>query len=316
MKKYNSIENSYREAFIEKASAIHNLKIPFVLLEKIDGANFGIQVTKDGCVCQSRSQTLGISANFYNFLTVLEKHRILHKLEVLFSEHSYGEGFTIFGEIFGGSYAGVSRGTRVQNRVDYCPENMIMFFDIFDHNTETYVPYKEFQKICETWELPYIQPIMTCSLEQALEFDVDPYKTEIPSVLRGYGIEYPEKDFEDCIEGIVIRPLEKELMVGSERFILKKKSSKFNERKPKERRVQTIPDNIPDLSDYINENRVRSAISKYPEDVKPGVIVAETVNDAITDYIKEFGPLESNVLNSVKKSISRLVYPIYIKIKK
>ena len=321
MKKYNSIENTYRTAFIEKAAATHNLNIPFVVLEKIDGANFGIRVTEDSCEFQSRSQKLGMSASFFNFLPTLEKHKILHKLEVLYGEFSYGEGFTIFGEIFGGSYAGVSRGSKVQNRVDYCPENVIMFYDIFDHNTGTYLPYKDFQRICETWKLPYISPLKTCSLEEALEFDVETFKTGVPNNIKDLiadgaleNIEFPNKEAESIAEGVVIRPLNEDLWVGEHRFILKKKASKFNE-KTKEKKARPVPENIPDLSDYINENRVRSAISKYPEDVKPGVIIAETVNDALEDYIKEHGALDSDVLNAVRKTISKLVYPIYLKVK-
>ena len=321
MKKYNSIENTYRSAFIEKAAATHNLNIPFVVLEKIDGANFGIHLSRtpdgeDVAEFQSRSQKLGSSANFFNFLEVIGKHNLVHKLQILLAEVFPDEGFTIFGELFGGSYAGVSRGSKVQGRVDYCPENMILFYDIFNHHTGSYHSYWEFQNFCETWKLPYVQPIKTCSLDEALDFDVETFKTGIPDAIKSLGnIEYPNKEAEDIAEGVVIRPLDKDLWVGEHRFILKKKSSKFSENGSRRKKNHSIPENIPDLSAYINENRVRSAISKYPEDVKPGVIIAETVNDAIEDYIKEHGVLDSDILNAVRKTISKLVYPIYLKVK-
>ena len=323
MKKYNSIENTYRSAFIEKAAATHNLNIPFVVLEKIDGANFGIHLSRtpegeDVVKFQSRSQELGKTASFFNFQKVLEKHNLVHKLQVLLSDVFPDEGFTIFGELFGGLYNGFGIGgsQRVQGRVDYCPDNMIMFYDIFDHHTESYHSYFDFQRICETWELPYVQPIKICSLDEALGFDVENFRTTVPAYINSLRMTICfKKEAEDISEGVVIRPLDKDLWVGEHRFILKKKSSKFSENGPRRKKNHSIPENIPDLSGYINENRVRSAISKYPEDVKPGVIVAETVNDAIEDYIKDHGALDPDILNAVRKTISKLVYPIYLKVK-
>lgn len=303
MKKYNSITNSYDEAFIEKAKdklLERNItEIDLVLLEKIDGSNFSI-VFKDNAIsfC-SRTQKLGENANFNNFQQVIRRDNILDKLKKLHNRLNNVD-MIVYGEIFGGLYRCISKGIKVQKRVEYCEDNRILFFDIFigDEESGNYLSYEAFYDICTKENIPIVKPmnifrnVKPDELLKLFKETPNEFTTTIPALLKEYNenniisdLSYSKpRETETIAEGYVIRGYNHEIMISDfDRFIIKNKTDKFSEIK------NSSNNNVArlNLDNYINTNRVLSALSKYDSDTNIGIIINEVINDAINDYEKD-----------------------------
>ena len=106
-KKYNSIENTYRDEFLERVKTHGFWENEFVVQEKIHGSNLSYWTT-DGKTFYSGKRIGEIEKNekFYNYEIVLGN--IKSKLELLWksikTDFPELNQLTIFGELFGGDY--------------------------------------------------------------------------------------------------------------------------------------------------------------------------------------------------------------------
>ena len=69
-----------------------------------------------------------------------------------------------------------------------------------------------------------------------------------------------------------------------DRFIIKNKTDKFSEIKNSSNNINVARLN---LDNYINVNRILSALSKYDNNTNIGIIINEVITDASTDYEKD-----------------------------
>lgn len=333
MVKYNSITNSHHADFIEKALEKVKLRdmrgTEVAITEKIDGSNIGIKVENGTLQFQSRNQILCENAVFGNFQEVMERNALRDKLLEVAEKHFGPAPIIFFGEVFGGLYANQKGGIPIQKRINYCPKNEIMFFDIaIIHKTPEgekleYLPYFDFHKICDIWGLPQVPLIQIIdegdfksSLQKALEFSNE-FETKVPTEiewLENEGIIRDHKfekrlPLENFAEGIVIRPYRFDLMVSDcDRFIIKSKHEKFGERNVKG--VPQIADSI-NIKPYINENRVHSALSKYPANPNYGDIIKEVFADIFSDYEKDTNTtLDADTRKILQKRHSSQVFGI------
>lgn len=301
MFKYNSITNHYDTEFIEKAIAKakeRNINSQLVLLEKIDGSNFGIEIDNGSIKYQSRNQYLDENAVFNNFQEVLKRNEIIPTLLEIAEEHFGKQKVIFFAEIFGGQYVNQKDGIPIQKRINYCPKNEIAFFDIalVDGEKLKYLSWFDFDKICTVFGLPSV-PILKIinygdfesSMKEALA--IRPYfTTNIPDWIEKNikcGIIKDHKfnerlSEENSAEGFIIRPYIDDFFISDcDRFIIKVKSEKFGEKNICN--ISQIADTI-NIKPYLTENRVQSAISKYPQNTNYGTIIQEIFIDAYADY--------------------------------
>lgn len=335
-KKYSSIENSYREEFIERIKRGCYGGLKYCITEKVHGAN--LQMTFDGKEFKIGTRTAYIEADqkFYNAFQVMEP--IKPKLEKLFyhlKETYYKdlEKIILFGEIFGGSYPHKdvpkdNHASKVQKGVFYSPSNQFLAFDIMyklakADDSYAYFSYEEFETFCNTFEIPKV-PILGLvkNLTEALNFPNDK-----PSVVYQM---YDLPRIEDNImEGVVIRPYFPDIYIGQHRLIIKNKNEKFQE-KAKEEKKQSSPGNslsdehkaiLDEMLQYNNENRVRNVISHLGEiTIKDlGKIIGLTNRDIIEEYNKNTGKLtilakedEKRITKILNTQVSKTVKEIIL----
>ena len=135
--KFNSIENSYREEFIEKIKMFPCAKEEWCVTEKVHGANFSF--TSDGVDVAPAKRTSFLPSedeleSFYDCVELVERTRYkisqFHNYlqEVTLEKIAY---VTVFGELFGGYYPGLhSEDMRIQKGVAYHSRQMFYAFAV------------------------------------------------------------------------------------------------------------------------------------------------------------------------------------------
>lgn len=278
-KKYSSIENHYRQKYILNSISqfpnIENEK--FSIREKVDGANiqFYFEKGKDMKVGK-RSSFLTTDDSFFDIWTViLRNESVLTRFQDFVNESD----FTIraYAELYGPT---------INDRVDYGPEQNILFFDI--ELDGQMVCQKKFEEIMKLLDLESkMVPLVGYAenLVEALNYSCD-FDSK---VLGKEG---------NSAEGIVIKPYNNEFTLGNgSRFLLKKKSEKFKEKESKGK-APKVEDNLPadvialmlEFRSHINKNRVLSVFSKHGEIESPkqiGQYIKLVMDDAKEDFLKD-----------------------------
>lgn len=334
-KKYSSIENHYREEFINKIKEQYpeETKGKWAITEKVHGTN--IQLGYDGTnyTIGKRTGYLGEDENFYNIDKLAEHYK--PSIIAIYDEckERYNcDSILVFGELFGGSYphkdvAQDSKSKKVQKGVYYYPSNEIMFFDIFMFTREQgrYLSVKEFEDVMSKvvnigyQEVFFQGSILVDGLDNAIK-----YPNDQPSQIY---LRWGLPEIEDNIrEGIVIKPYEKDLYMGQTRVIIKSKNDRFAEKsheKPVKPQVE-IPEHvqkcIEQISQYINENRVNNVISHVGEVTTKdiGKIIGLTSKDVLEDYTKDYKLPEDKteykmVTNYLQKEVSKTVRNVLLR---
>ena len=113
-KKFNSLENSYRENFIHKIREQGYEDEEYIITEKLHGANYSFTVVVEGGIVVSvipakRSGYINSDEKFYNHRPVYEKYvdKVGNLALCLLKDKNMSDGVvTVYGELFGGDIQG------------------------------------------------------------------------------------------------------------------------------------------------------------------------------------------------------------------
>ena len=274
-KKYHSIENHYRDKFINQFLIdCPKLKdAEFIIQEKIHGANIQfIFEPNEEFKVGKRTSVILEDEKFYNIQSVIPDYKDL--IESLQEDANEMEcTINLYGELFG---PGIQKG------VDYGDKKQIRFFDM-TINGVLQSQYLLYSYIDDEFIVPTIKKVN--GLQEALDVNI-----EIPSLINPVD--------GNIMEGVVIKPYS---MIyrndHNEIFMIKKKNEKFIEKmtSKKERKPIKISEETfklrEEFSKYINKNRVDGIFSKHGEIDKPkdiGKYIGLVIKDAIEDFEKDF----------------------------
>lgn len=231
--------------------------------------------------------------------------------------------FAIYGEYFGGNYPNVeSKLKSVQKGVYYIPHHEFMAFDVrvFTDKTTFWVDVKDIPKcLGDNFKCVPIYAEGTFDQMLAINTKID---STIPELC---GFAKVEKNI---IEGFVIRPNKNLKYANNERVILKKKNTEFEElakapsNKPKQEKDKTVDPEVlgfvEALEVYLNNNRIDSVVSKFPDLKDRNKLKQEVIKDIMGDAAKdEFkepqGDLNKKVRAEFDKRVIKAINSYYEK---
>jgi Rnl2 family RNA ligase len=314
-KKYPSIENTYRETFVQKAFFYGYHKQEWVVTNKVHGGNLAFHTDGEEVLTASKN---GITENFYGRDIVLNRYRerILEAFEVIQRNVKTPiKQVSLYGEVFGGSYPHpdvpkVPGANRIQKGVFYTPNNDWYLIDVMIDGV--LVDYDFAMGLSFYLECPYAHPLHRGTLQSCLEY---PNDFDDPTY-KYYGLPKIEGNI---TEGIVIRPVEPLFFPDGRRVILKNKNEKFSEkqREPRKQRIRKeLPEDvqvqIDNGSQYVTENRLNNVLSHFGpvEDKQFGKLIGEFSKDVLEDYLKDYGDeynsLDKQKQGMVKKNLQKM----------
>lgn len=324
---YPSITDpSFDPSFVDLATTLSGNanNVEWVVTEKVHGSNFCFICSGGGTtggddvniVCAKRTSVLSVEevSKFFNFDRLLVALRakiaacyelatqlILQQedLRTSASTAAAQPGKTpplaaVIGELAGGEYVHPSvpldlRGTRVQNGIQYHPNNFFYAFDIafmFPTTTSdgeeinqgwTFLDFDDAQRIFRQCGILCAQPLFRGPVGEALKFNPI-MQTTVPKI---FGLpEIPE----NFAEGVVARPV-RDLLFNGSRVMAKLKHPKFSEFS------HVAGDCSP--SDMLrnfakNENRIAAVRSKLTDNERADIpaVARSVVSDALADVHK------------------------------
>jgi len=316
--KYESIENHYQTDtmihFNDAIKAEGDENISWVVLEKIDGANFQVYIDENGIKFGKRTSFIGEQEDFFNWKSAVTPEMV-QAIKDLYDEVK--QPIRLYGELFGGQYDGYKSYVKsVQKNVQYCPEQKILFYDIMIDGK--FLPFKELLKCTLTSDIfgniftnYFLRPIDIISgkLYDVIKGVSDEFVTKIPELYNLPSIEG------NICEGVVIKPANKEYRTAvGQRVIIKKKNEKFAEKhcekKPVDMSWLSEVDMIAQqFKLYINENRANAVFSKDSWTKSDfGRFLSAMYEDVIADAAKDGLTLDEypdELVSKIKKAISR-----------
>jgi len=316
--KYSSIENSYRDQFLDKIRQEGKDGGEWVVTEKVHGAQFTIYYDGAQFRVSSRTAFLEETDDFYNWQIILadNKECVKKLYDMLKIEGSEMHQVSVYGELFGGSYPHpdvpkIKEAKRLQKGVYYHPGNLFYAFDI--RVDGQYLTVDETTPLFETSGLFYARTLLRGSLEECIQYPND-FISKISQWL-----DLPQIP-DNIAEGVVIKPVQPRFLRVGDRVILKSKNEKFKERKTKKNR-QHFPDEKP-LSDeakdlqeeieaLVTENRLDNVLSKQPEMPYPlpenyfGQIMKAFAADVHEDFNKDFAQRMEQLEKKEQKVITK-----------
>jgi Rnl2 family RNA ligase len=311
-KKYPSIENSYRQQFLDYIAMQGLTGGDWVVQEKIHGSNLSVWWDGKQIRYASRNHFIKDTENFYNCLgTIRAKYdKQFKKLFKYLKKKHPGSVYTLFGELFGGSYPHpeverTNNAVTIQKGIYYCPHNDFCGFDIrIDDN---YLNADEVEYVFNGHTIPTTHILFQNTLEECLKHKND-FITKIPNQF-----ELPPIENNIC-EGMVIKPVDTRFLASGCRVILKNKNDKWSENAAKEKKKTAsikLPEEVKEIVDnlliYITENRLRNVLSKIGAVTKKdfGKILGEFNRDIIEDFKKDHGDIISELGKEYKKRVGK-----------
>lgn len=362
-RKYTEIENltpewiaKVREYGFDKECA------EWYCMNKLDGCNMQIAIDENNQIHYgSRNQELGRYDNFNGYQNVVARDHLDEKVRrikelwvesqhgtkdgmVLIGQNVYPVTVVVFAELIGGVYRHkdvepVKGAVKIQGRVNYCPDNRWIVFDIFVYihtpeGTGYYLSPSDVGFFCYHAGLVSQQVVFVGSFDEAIAYPND-YEDETGHLLLGY-----PKIENNITEGVVIKPARELRFHNGERVIVKNKNKIFLERGHKTNRVKHPTEPMNELeqqwyntmSEYATESRLHSVLSKM--DVTSlgqkdfGTILRAYMEDLNKDFNKEFGGqiqvLEGEhpvgefnmhkIYKGINKDVSDMIRPVFIEL--
>ncbi len=316
-KKYNSIENSYQEEFLDKIKSHGLWNETFVVQEKVHGANLSF-FTKDGLHFEAAKRTEKIAEGelFYNYQDILEtlQAKFGNIWNDLKNERPDMEQMTVFGEVIGGDYPHPDvlpdkAAIKVQKGIYYSPHNHFFAFDIMI-NAEQCLDVKDTNRYFVREGLLHAKTLFEGNLSECLAFPNE-FNTTIPDEL-GLPPLVP-----NLCEGVVIRPLKSFYFKSGKRVMLKNKNEKWSENRRYHKSIkknEPLPEQIIKLQEailtYVTDNRLSNVISKIGEVTEKdfGKVLGMFSKDIVEDFLKDYhdvtDELDKKELKIIKKSMS------------
>ena len=282
-------------------------KLDWVATEKIHGANFSFTYANGTLHYAKRKSLLNWNDDFFGFQHVVERLevQIIELFEVLSTKYE-AKQITIYGELFGGAYphqnvTKIANLNAIQTGVYYCPNIHFCAFDIglITDDEKYYLDYKTAIRYFETHNILYAKPLFIGKLSHTLNFNIRINST-IPKIWN-----LPPLN-DNLIEGVVVKPYQPlPASWRKARPIIKLKNPEFEEElKFHEARkwsyipeVSTLSEELSyileELSNYITENRLESAISKIgsislKNNSRLGEIQVEILRDTLEDFNDDY----------------------------
>lgn len=325
--KYPSIENTYRQEFIDKIIEEQKAGGVWVVTKKIHGANFSLWCDGTQVRMAKRTALLSDDDDFFGVQRIKEdlykKVTILYEVLNACTKHHI-EQIAVYGELYGGSYdhpevARDLNAHKVQKGVCYSPNNHFVAVDI--RVDDKFLDFEMMQDACKDVGLPCIPALMYGSMGDCLEFQNDFQST----VAGWFGL--PEIKGNIC-EGVVIRPCKTQFLFSHKRVMLKSKNDKFKEkgRKPKKVRVKQQMSKqgekvLKSLLVYVTDNRYDAVVSKIgkvtPKDF--GKIQGEFAKDVLEEFKKDkkykrYTQLEKDERKVIHKTLNHEIAKVVKKI--
>ncbi len=264
--RYDSLENYWNlEKIMEKYAPYFDRSRDehhWQVVEKIHGSNVCISnMYKEGVAFFTRNGNQ-LPANYQTVLKKYPWERLFDKYPTL---------KFVYGEI---------AGPAIQKGVDYGDDKKLYIFDYFDGEKFSRIPL--FERGFD------YAPLL---LEQvASKNTYDDTLTDVLGYLNTDPVSQINPKEDNVVEGYVVRCLSMPMLTDDTRFVFKVKHPKFDEKvkgSPKERKFDDTDYTIVDQ--YINENRVQSALSKFPGYKKHqiGDVMREIAKDVEEDMKKD-----------------------------
>ena len=359
---YNEIDN-LSQSFIKsvRAHGFDKSCAEWVCTDKMDGAQFQVSIDANNEPhFASRNMELDRYTNFNSYQHIIQRDGIVEKVKkakqlwlesqhgtkdglVLVGQNVYPVTFCMYFELLGGVYRHadvepVKGAVKLQGRVQYCPDNRIVCFDIFVYihlpNGEGgfYLSPDDVAFYCAQVGLYSQLIVFRGTFDEAIAYPND-YKDEIGHLMFGL----PELE-ENVVEGNVIKPVRELRFSNGARVIVKNKNKIFLERGRKTNRVKHPTEPMNELeeqwyntmSEFATESRLHSVLSKM--DVSSitqkdfGTILRAYMEDLNKDFNKEYGGqiqvLEGQypvgefnmhkVYKGINKDVSDMIRPVFI----
>jgi Rnl2 family RNA ligase len=319
--KFNSIENSYQEEFVQAIEERGFGDGAYIVQEKVHGANFSLITDGKTISTAKRTGFIAKNDNFHNSQSVLSKYETkLNNLYAHLTEKRHIKTLTVFGEIFGGGYPhsdveNYKENQLVQRGIYYSPDNEFYAFDILINN-DYYLDVDSANQLFEKFSFIYAKTLFKGSLRDCLNYS-NAFKSIIPAEFN-----LPEIEGNLC-EGVVIRPEKPLFFNNGSRVILKNKNESWSENNNyiDKQILKQIGQNDAGLSEeaedlcgkayvYISENRLENVISKIGEpDPKRdfGKVLGLFNKDILTDFFKEYGNEYKGLDKKEQKKVNKLV---------
>lgn len=285
-KKYNSLENAYRQKFINHC---HELGVnQWVALEKIHGANFSFICDENMVVTPAKrtsvlNKTEHGTYDFYGCNPIVEKYTP----EIQSLANVIGGPIQVFGELYGEG---------VQKEVKYGKKDFIVFDIMLKDGI--FLDWPLVKDLCEIFDIPYAPELGRGSLEEMLSLSP----------------EFTSKLCEDNAEGIVIKPLVDNVLLGNgSRPIIKNKSEAFSEKKQKPaKKPQKMPEEVVDIFNdfcqYLNQNRLNNVLSKIGGDISQkdfGKIAGLLAQDAKAEFERDEYLIDPDYWKLISKAVGK-----------
>lgn len=317
-KRYNSIEQVYRQAFVDKIIETGNSGGEWVVTEKVHGANFSFITDGKEVRVGKRTATIGPGDSFYSYERVLDRYKD-KILDLFTSINKWCEApdniqyLNIFGELMGGGYPHedveqINNVSLVQNGIHYCPDQDFYMFDIrADRNR--FLAKTEVQKLGNKLGIPCIQIEFKGTFEECLVWSAG-HNAHQSIIHKQFGLPMLSDNIR---EGNVVSPNLPEF-IGESRIILKDKNDKWLETSKAKVRKPPVPLSdkaskvYSELAAYINENRLNNVISKIGAIGQKdfGKLLGQFVKDAIDDFQKDNDTL-STLEKDERKRVNKLI---------
>lgn len=290
---------------------------------KMDGTNLQIFADEQNQIHYgSRNKELDRYDSFNNYRSVVAQYQLDEKViaakgfwckemnrgtkdMVLVGTNVYPVVFQCFGELIGGVYRHpdvepVKGAQKLQGRVNYCPDNRWVVFDIrvticTPAPTSYYLTPDEVQFICAKVGL-YSQLIMfRGSFDETIAYPND-FEDELGHLMFGL----PKLEH-NIVEGVVIKPGRELRFPNGDRVICKNKNQIFLERGTKTNKVKNPPSPMTELDlkwfgiymEYVTESRMMSVLSKmdtsHITQKDFGTLLKAFLDDADKDFNKAHG---------------------------
>lgn len=286
-KKFNSLENTYRQNLIDKVMSEGKSGGQWVVTEKVDGANLSFWC--DGETVRVASRTQFVDGTFYNCQRVIN----LYEDGILaFCKRNGIKQLTVYGELFGDG---------IQNRVKY-GEKDFRAFDVVVNGE--ILDVDEALRVANLCGVSFVPTLLYGSFGECLEYNNTFRSTLTPDGHEG----------DNFAEGVVIEPVIPAWFGNGSRIYFKNKSTKFEEKgnKPKlSKEKESLSTQevalLEELLAYNTESRVVSVISKIGNISNKdfGKILGMTVQDILEDFEKDTGESPKKKVEENWKTFSK-----------